>query len=207
MNRYWKKTTKAFFDLGTWKTCQHRGVPIGKSPLDLWIYKEIIERVKPALLIELGTWFGGSALYFHEQLQAVSGGKVISVDFNSRHRPKWPKQDEISYLVGPSTSPAIFNAIAQAARNVAGPVMVSADSGHRYKNVLAELEMYSPLVSVGSYYVVEDGVLDHVLGREAMGAWKAATDFVKGHPGFVADAACERMGISFHVDGWLKRVK
>lgn len=207
MNRYWKKTTKAFFDAGAWRGLTYRGVPIGKNPLDLWQYQEIIERTRPALLIELGTWYGGSALWFHDQLRAVSGGKVISVDFNSRHRPKWPKPDEISYLVGPSTSPAIFDAIAQVAKHAAGPVMVSADSGHRYRNVMAELELYAELVSPGAYYVVEDGVLDHVLGREGMGAWRAAKDFVAKDKRFVRDERCERMGITFHVGGWLKRIK
>ena len=40
-----------------------RGVEIAKYPTDLWVYQEILNEIKPDVIIEAGTYKGGSALY------------------------------------------------------------------------------------------------------------------------------------------------
>jgi cephalosporin hydroxylase len=64
-------------------------VPVWKSPLDLWIYEEIIYRTKPDVLIEAGTYKGGSALYFASIFQLMGNGRVITIDI--RATPGDPK--------------------------------------------------------------------------------------------------------------------
>jgi len=43
-------------------------------------------------------------------------------------------------------------------------VLVTLDSVHNKAHVLAELESYAPLVSVGSYIVAMDGIMSQVAG-------------------------------------------
>ena len=47
----------------TWQNTFWLGISIAKCPLDLHIYQEIIFELKPNVIIECGTAYGGSALY------------------------------------------------------------------------------------------------------------------------------------------------
>ena len=60
----------------------YRGVPIQKFPFDYVIYQMIINEVKPDLIIEIGTMYGGSALYFADLMDAIGieGGEIHSID-------------------------------------------------------------------------------------------------------------------------------
>jgi len=51
-----------------------------KCPLDLWIYQELLVKTRPDVVIETGTWFGGSALYLAMVLEQIGHGKVITID-------------------------------------------------------------------------------------------------------------------------------
>jgi cephalosporin hydroxylase len=48
---------------GTMRTL-YRGVPFYKSPFDIALYLQLIGRVRPSTIIEVGTKYGGSALWF-----------------------------------------------------------------------------------------------------------------------------------------------
>jgi cephalosporin hydroxylase len=39
------------------------GTQVLKNPFDLWIYQELLARTRPDVIIETGTFAGGSALY------------------------------------------------------------------------------------------------------------------------------------------------
>ena len=89
----------------------YEGVPILKSPLDLWVYQEILWDLRPTLLIETGTAYGGSALYFARQFDRIGGGKVVSVDLEPAKT--LPKHDRITYVSGySSTLPSVVSALA-----------------------------------------------------------------------------------------------
>ena len=65
---------------------QWRGSPILKNPCDLWMMLEILQSVRPAVLIETGTHHGGSAMYFSEMMTLLgSPVRIVTVDIN----PKW----------------------------------------------------------------------------------------------------------------------
>src|ERR1700704_6281566 len=73
-------------------------VPCIKCPLDLWIYQEIIAEAQPDLIIESGTFMGGSALFMAHMLDAIGKGEVITIDtWDDITRPTHPR---IKYVKG-----------------------------------------------------------------------------------------------------------
>lgn len=185
---------------GTWF-----GVPCRKLPFDLWAYQEIVTKIKPDLIIETGTFKGGSALYLAHLCDLLGHGKVITVDVTDHgNRPTHPR---ISYAHGSSTDPAIVQQITTQAQ-VAKRVLIILDSDHSEQHVAKELEAYAPLVTKDSYIIVEDtNVNGHpVFTEHGPGPHEALEKFLRTHKNFVTDKTLEKFFVSFNVDGYLKRV-
>ena len=94
----------------TWKDTWYRGVRTYKCPTDMWIYMELIDNLEPGLVIETGTYRGGSALYIADRLETIGSGNVVTVDVNEPPHP--PQHPRITYLTGSSTDPAVVDKIA-----------------------------------------------------------------------------------------------
>lgn len=192
-----------YYRSGVWEDTRWMGVPIAKAPTDMIAYAEILHETRPDLLIETGTWFGGSALYFAHLMDILSKGRVISIDIQKHDaRPKHPR---ITYAVGSSTDP---DAIAWLAGEAADRrTMVILDSDHRKRHVAAELAAYAPLVSQGHYLVVEDtNVNGHpVEWKQGPGPMEALDDWLPDHPEFERDSRPERFMLTFNPSGWLCR--
>ncbi len=199
----------------TWAMTRYKGVPTLKCPLDLQIYHELLWILKPSLVIETGTCFGGSALWFADQLEPW-GGRVVSIDIeNKRNTPKaalpgneWDEvqHDRIEFHVGSSLDDEIKTRCRTLAQTAEGAVMVSLDSDHRAAHVYEELQVYAPLVTPGSYCVVED---TNISGRPLVcddpGPGAAADAWLESHPEFRPNALCERNILTMHPKGWLWR--
>jgi cephalosporin hydroxylase len=182
------------------------GFPTIKSPLDLWIYQEIIHETKPEVIIETGTLAGGSALYLASVLDAVaaqdgqieyadSHSRVFTIDINPY--PGLPEHPRIVYYNGDSVDEKM---VAKVHRVCAGKrAMVILDSDHSYRHVSAELRAYNDLVSPGCYLIVEDG-----WGPLGFGVAQAIEEFVPGSD-FQIDRAREKLLMTFHPDGFLRR--
>lgn len=130
-----------------------RGVRVVKFPSDMLLYEQVIWANKPKWIIETGTKFGGSALFYQDILDLVGeGGRVITIDkYPSERMHRDPR---ITYLTGGSTDSGI---LAQVREMVgADSCMVSLDSDHARVHVKRELHRYGPLVTPGQYLVVED---------------------------------------------------
>src|SRR4030095_13104718 len=69
-----------FSGRGTWMKTSWLGVPLATCPLDLWVYQELMHAIRPQLVIETGTAYGGSALFLANTCDLIGGGEVISVD-------------------------------------------------------------------------------------------------------------------------------
>src|SRR5215831_18745498 len=65
------------FSRSTWM-----GVPAIKNPLDTWIYQMLIAEIRPDVILEIGSYAGGSTLYFAHVLDALNHGIVISLDID-----------------------------------------------------------------------------------------------------------------------------
>ena len=57
----------------------YHGIPTMKSPLDFWIYQEILWETRPAFIIEIGNLYGGSTLALAHACDALGKGKIIGM--------------------------------------------------------------------------------------------------------------------------------
>jgi cephalosporin hydroxylase len=87
--------------------------------------------------------------------------------------------------------------------------IVTLDSDHSMKHVLAELHAYAPMVSRGSYLVVEDTHIDGIPTQPdaGPGPMAAVQRFLSGDEGkdFKADLSREALIMTFNPGGWLRR--
>lgn len=189
----------------TWRNTFWLGIPAQKCPLDLWIYQEIIFKVKPDCIIECGTYAGGSALFLASVCDLVKRGTIITIDVEAREGR--PKHKRIKYLLGSSTSTEIVDKVSASIKNKHS-VMVILDSDHSKDHVLNELRIYSEFVTRGSYLIVEDtNINGHpVLPEFGPGPMEAVREFLSENKDYVLDRSQAKFYMSFNPDGWLRRV-
>jgi cephalosporin hydroxylase len=194
----WAEANREFYWSEVWKTLRYSGHYLYKYPTDLWVYREIIERTQPAVIIEAGSGDGGSAAWFADYAE------VISIDLVPMEQPH---NDRISWLRGSSISTDVAEMVYQRVRG--RRCLVSLDSRHDAEHVLAEIEVYAPLVHPGDYLVVEDTAVDEYgLDTEHYpdgGPGVAVREFLRQGT-FESDPRCERFFLGMNPGGWLRRV-
>ena len=182
------------------------GQPILQNTLDLWTIQETIAGLQPGLIVETGTNRGGSSLFYAHLFDLMgTAGRVVTIDTQKQHDLR---HQRITYLIGDSASPAIVEVVQGMAADTAGPVLVILDSDHSAAHVARELEAYAPLVSPGSYLLVQDGSIDTLsyFKGSRPGPVPAIHEFLARHAEFSIDREkCDRFLITHHPDGWLKR--
>lgn len=195
-----------YFHSLIWQSTTWLGVPAQKCPLDLWIYQEIMNEVKPDLVVECGTRYGGSALFLATMCEIIGQGEVISVDIDAL--PARPSHRRLSYVHGSSVDSATLKRI----ETIRGyrkdcRTLVILDSDHSKAHVLQEMELYAPMISVGSYLIVEDTNLHGhpVLPEFGPGPMEAVAEFLPKNPDFVVDRSREKFFMTFNPGGYLKR--
>lgn len=188
----------------TFQSTRWLGTRALKVPLDLWIYQEIIYEVKPDLIIETGTAHGGGALFLASICDLLGHGRVVTIDIVKREG--MPDHPRITYLVGSSAAPEIVEKV----KNMTRPgdqVMVILDSDHAKHHVLRELELYSDLVSPGSYLIVEDtNINGHpVFASHGPGPMEAVEEYLQRDSRFVVDPSREKFLFTFNPRGYLRK--
>jgi cephalosporin hydroxylase len=203
---------KLFHQVPAWSNMWFEDVRLEKIPFDLWMVQQIIYEVQPEFIVETGTWRGGSALYWAYTLNGLglTGSRVLTADVwdstaGAAAHPLWKRY--VSFFKGSSTDPRIVSEIAREARGRRTLVML--DSDHSSRHVLEELHAYAPMVSRGSYVIVEDTHLDGVPTDPTFGPGPAdaVKTFLAEPAGrdFVADENREAYIITFNPGGWLRR--
>lgn len=145
------------------------GRPIIQHPQDMVGLQQLLWAVQPDLVIETGIARGGSLIFSASILELIAqcggnpGGRVLGIDIQIReHNRKaileHPLSRRIEMLEGSSISSSTYAAAVEKARG-RSKIMVLLDSNHTHEHVLAELQLYAPLVSVGSYCVVYDTII------------------------------------------------
>jgi cephalosporin hydroxylase len=182
------------------------GTPALKCPFDLWIYQEIIYDLKPDIIIESGTYHGGSALFLASICDLLNHGLVLTIDVaNDINRTK---HSRIVYLIGSSVSKDTLRSIKSYIKDD-DKVMVVLDSKHDKKHVLRELKIYSKIVTRDSYLIVEDTNLNgHPVWPDfGPGPMEAVREFLTSTDDFIIDKEKEKHYLTFNPDGYLKRIR
>jgi cephalosporin hydroxylase len=188
-----------------WTETSWLGAQALKNPLDLWVYQEIIVEQRPELIVETGTYRGGSALYLASICDLVGAGEVVSIDVEPL-REDYPAHPRITYLGGRSSTDA--EVVADVSAHAAGKgTLVVLDSDHSQAHVEAELAAYAPLVPVGGYLIVEDSNIGQIRKDLLPGPLEAIEVFLARTDEFEIDRAREKFLITQNPSGYLRRVR
>lgn len=212
------------------------GRPVMQIPQDIYVMQELIWNIKPDLIIETGIAHGGSLIMSASMLALLdyceagqasktldpkaSKRQVLGVDIEIRpHNREAIEAHPMAHLIEMIEGSSIASAVIDQVKTVAKgykKILVSLDSNHTHNHVLAELEAYAPLTSIGSYCVVWDtGVEDLPDGFCTNRPWgkgnnpkTAVWEYLKTHPEFEINKLIEhKLLITAASDGYLKRIK
>ena len=215
-NRFAAETIRAGYSYNfTWM-----GRPIIQYPQDMIAMQEIIWDIKPDLIIETGIAHGGSIIYYASILELIGKGEVLGIDIDIRAHNRaeiesHPMNKRITMLEGSAISQEIIEKIKPFVEGKK-TVMVCLDSNHTHDHVLAELQLYSPFVTVGSYLVAFDTIVEDLpADLYADRPWSvgdnpktAVWEFLKGNDDFVINNEIDnKLLVSVAPGGYLKRVK
>jgi cephalosporin hydroxylase len=203
------RPVRSFFDLGTVYAghyqVTYRGVKAVRCPFDYVLYQMVINEVKPDLIIEIGTHMGGGSLYLADLLATFGNGVVHTIDILELvESPLVLDHPRIRRFTGGWEGYDL---------ELAKPysrVLVIEDGAHTYEHSLGAIRKFHPLVSAGSYLIVEDGIVDDLGMKEQFhgGPVRAIEEFLDTNQDFLVDRKwCDFFGrnATFNVDGYLKR--
>lgn len=196
------------------------GRPIIQFPQDIIAMQEIIWDIQPDLIIETGIAHGGSIIFYASMLELIGKGKIVGVDIDIRHHNRIEIENHkmfkrIQLIEGSSVDESVFSKIKEITKDKE-TVLVIFDSNHTYEHVFAELNLYSSLVSVGSYCVVFDTVIEDLEeGAFPKRPWgknnnpkTAVIEFLKNNSNFEVDHTVEnKLLITVAPNGYLRRIK
>jgi len=202
------------------------GRPIIQYPQDIVAMQELVWTVQPDLVVETGIAHGGSLILWSSllELNAACGGppdaRVVGVDIDIRAPNRaaieaHPLARRITMIEGSSVESSVIAEVAAAAVGQ-DRVLVCLDSNHTHDHVLAELEAYAPLTSVGSYCVVFDTVIEDLpADMYPDRPWgpgnnpkTAVREFLTTHPEFEIDQRIEdKLLVTVAPGGYLRRIR
>ena len=207
-----KRVTKEFMSAGGIPTIGFAGIRSIQSPMDNWMVQQIMSELRPDFVIETGTLNGGTTLFYATVLgQVHPKARVLTVDIEKQWDkvatfPAW--NERVEFFLGSSTAPEVVKQIATRVQTVKDPiVLITLDSLHTKAHVAQELELYAPLVTKGSYIIVQDTWYDTFSVGKEEGPLAAVREFLKSHPEFETDRERERYLVTFYPFGYLKRVR
>jgi cephalosporin hydroxylase len=201
------------------------GRPILQLPEDVMRLQEVIWELRPDVIIETGIAFGGSLLFYASLCVLTAKGRVIGidVDLHPQNREALKTHSLASFITlvdGSSVDPEVYQRVRSLVK-AREKVCVILDANHSKEHVLQELNLYSKLVSKGSYLIVADGfkqkLVDVPRGKTE---WQednpkaAVEEFLAEHPGFILEYPEKRYNrsdlretVTHFQNGWLRRVK
>jgi len=182
----------------------YHGIKTLKSPIDFWVYQEIIFEKRPEVIVEIGTYQGGSTLALAHLLDQLGHGRVISIDVRhdlvaeiARRHPR------ITLITGDACE--VYPLVKQSIGNEKN-VLIIEDSAHLFDITLNILRTYSPLIPPGGYFIVEDSICHHgIKSGPNPGPYEAIEEFLAGNHDFVSDRSQESFPITWSPKGYLLR--
>ena len=145
--------------------------------------------------------------------------RVLGLDIDIREHNReaieaHPMSNRIDMIQGSSIDPDIIAQVHEVA-NGYERVLVCLDSNHTHEHVLAELKVYAPLVTKGSYCVVFDTIVEDMPADmfpdrpwgPGNNPKTAVWEYLKNHPEFEIDKQIDhKLLISVAPEGYLKRI-
>jgi cephalosporin hydroxylase len=193
---------------GVFKT-EYRGRTFLKSPFDIVLYLQLLQRLRPRTVVEISSYQGGSTLWFADTLTALGiDTRILAID----REPTALDDPRITCLAGDAAT--LDEAISpELVSSFERPLLVVEDSAHLYEPVLAVLTFFHPILTSGDYIVIEDGVVDQFhepfYRRYENGPNRAVSFFLGQHPGaYAVDRdLCDFYGlnVTYNPNGWLRR--
>lgn len=201
------------------------GRPVIQLPEDLIRIQEVIYRIKPDVIIETGVAHGGSLVFYASLLAAMGHGRVIGVDIEIRPPNRaaieaHPLNSRITLIEADSI---LTETVDRVAREIGQPgaVLVILDSKHSKDHVLSELRLYSRFVTVDSYIVAADGIMESVAGaprtspdwtwnnpRSAIAEFlEENPDFEISEPAWLFNEGMVTSRVTYWPDAYLRRVR
>ena len=201
------------------------GRPIIQLPDDMFRVQDAIYRIKPDVIIETGIAHGGSLMFYASLCKATERGRVIGIDVEIRPHNRMAIEAHqlfpyVTLIEGSSTDSATVQQVQRQIRPDE-TVFVMLDSKHTKQHVLEELQAYGPMVTVGSYIVAADGIMEQVVGAPRTNvdwSWnnpKAAarefaqrdSRFVIEEPPFPFNESMIKDRVTYWPSAYLKRIK
>lgn len=180
------------------------GIKALKSPIDHWVYQEIIFETMPDVIIEIGNAYGGSILSLAHICDLLGKGRVIGLDICHAAIPEIVKKhSRVTLIEGDACKSfnCVRKLIAKEER-----VLVIEDSSHTYENTLNILNTYGTLIKSGDYLIVEDSICQHgVSDGSKPGPYEAIETFVNENTDFEIDRSRESFLITWNPKGYLRR--
>jgi len=184
---------------------RHRGIPLLKNPFDLALYPMLFERAQPRTLIEIGSYGGGSALWFADQAPQM---RVLSVDLNP---PAGVTHPSVTFLQGDAHN---LGAVLTTSllKSIERPLLVVEDSSHQSSTTTAVLDFFDRWMRRDEYLVIEDGILTAMRVADSYdgGPLRAIHEFLARTNGRyeIDRTLCDYFGrnVTWNVDGYLRRV-
>ncbi len=212
-----------------------QGRPIIQYPQDIVAMQELIWEVRPDLIVETGIAHGGSLIFSASMLAQLdlcdaiktgrtidpkkSGRKVVGIDIDIRAHNRvaieaHPMASRIQMIEGSSIDPVVVDQVRHVAKSY-DRILVCLDSNHTHAHVLAELEAYAPLTSLGSYCVVFDTIIEDMSADmfpdrpwgPGNNPKTAVCEYLKTHPEFEIEKSIQhKLLITVAPDGFLRRI-
>ena len=216
MEDWLERPIKDWLELLQWRmlsSSTYHGVMTWKFPFDIWMYRELLVRELPTVLIEIGNFAGGSALFFADLFDTLGHwpGRIIAVDIDHSNLHERAKSHERITWIEADASDA-FRKVASLVDAKHDKVLVIEDASHRYKETLDIMKTYGTLVTNGSYMIIEDTALHNGVKNDFFcdpGAYASVQDFMNNGEykcGWVIDRDMERYLISWNPRGFLRKV-
>lgn len=201
------------------------GRPIIQLPEDMIRTQEVIFNLRPDLIIETGVAHGGSLIFYSSLCKAMGKGRVIGIDIEIRPHNRKAIEEHFLYpyitlIEGSSIDEKIVSKVKEQVKP-SDIVLILLDSNHTYAHVLEELRNYSSMVSVGSYIIATDGIMEKIVGAPRTNPdWnlnnpkKAAEQFVKENtnfiieePGFPFNEGMIKERVTYWPNAFVKRIR
>ena len=169
-----------------WTEATWLGAQALKNPLDLWVYQEIMSETRPELVVETGTYRGGSAFFLASICDLLGEGEIVSIDIeqvredypnhSADHLPRRPLLDRPRR---PGRGPFPRRGEAHARDPRLGP-LAEARRGRARRSTRASCP-------VGGYVIVEDSNIGQIRKDLLPGPLQAIETFLAGTDEFEID--------------------